>query len=119
MWGQFKDPNGDINDPNNYIQGTAGSEPSWNGWRHPDIWKAEGWRDDLPDNWIPPQPPKTTEELLYTLDAEYQPQFTELAQALGLATLSGNQTVIDSIKEDYTALKAEYDEKREVITSGN
>ncbi|SDD90161.1 hypothetical protein [Sporomusa acidovorans] len=60
----------------------------------------------------------TTEEKIAALDAEYQTQFTTLAQALGLATLDGNQTNIDSIKADYAALKAEYQAKREVISNG-
>jgi|GEM_PF-7017643 len=59
MWGQFKECNGDINDPENYIEGSAGSLPPWSGWKHPEIWAGEGWRDDLPDNWIPPEPVKT------------------------------------------------------------
>ena len=45
------------------------------------------------------------------LDAVYQPQFTALAQALGLATLDANQTVIDGVKADYAALKDEYQAK--------
>lgn len=49
------------------------------------------------------------------LDAEYQPQFAELAQSLGLATLDGNQTIIDGIKSDYSALKKVYNTKREAI----
>ena len=49
------------------------------------------------------------------LDAEYQLQFTKLAQALGMATLDGNQAAITGIKEDYAALKAEYTEKMEVL----
>jgi hypothetical protein len=52
------------------------------------------------------------------LDAEYQPQFYELSQALGITTLSDNTTLITGIKADYLDLKAEYDEKREVITNG-
>lgn len=69
-----------------------------------------------------PEPAQTAEEIqakqLTSLDAEYQPQFLDLAQALGLATLSGNQVTIDGIKADYAALKTEYDEKREEITNG-
>ncbi len=61
---------------------------------------------------------KSTGEKLSELDTEYQPQFLDLAQALGLATLSGNQTTIDGIKKDYASLKAEYDTKREAITNG-
>lgn len=52
------------------------------------------------------------------LDAEYQPQFAALSQALGMATLAENTDLIASIKEDYAALKAEYDGKREVINNG-
>jgi hypothetical protein len=58
----------------------------------------------------------TAEEIkqqnLSSLDAEYQPQFTQLSQALGMATLAENTDLIASIKADYTALKTEYDTKR-------
>lgn len=58
MWGQFKERNANINDPENYIEGSAGSMPPWSGWRNPELWEGEGWRDDLPDNWVPPEPIK-------------------------------------------------------------
>jgi hypothetical protein len=70
--------------------------------------------------WTYVEPPgPTTEEKLTALDAEYQPQFVSLAQALGLATLDNNHTVMDGIKFDYVELKAEYQTKREGITSDN
>ena len=53
----------------------------------------------------------TREEKLAALDAVYQPQFVILAQALGLATLDANQTVVDGVKADYAALKTEYQSK--------
>ncbi|AIF51268.1 hypothetical protein [Pelosinus sp. UFO1] len=49
---------------------------------------------------------------LSALDAEYQPQFAELSQALGMAMLSENTDLITSIKADYAELKTEYDTKR-------
>lgn len=58
------------------------------------------------------------QQQLSSLDAEYQPRFTELSQALGMATLAENTSLITSIKVDYAELKAEYDGKREVITNG-
>lgn len=65
---------------------------------------------------------QTAEEIkvakLTALDAECQPQFTALAQSLGLATLDGDQTVMDGIKEDYAALKAQYQTKKEEIENG-
>lgn len=68
-------------------------------------------------------PPELTAEekqaqALVALDAEYQPQFSDLAQALGVATLDGNQENINGIKADYAALKTEYQQKREAITNG-
>jgi hypothetical protein len=60
----------------------------------------------------------TNEQKIAQLDAEYQPKFAALAQALGLATLDGNQSVMDSIKSDYAALKAEYQTKKEDIENG-
>ncbi|MGL5271289.1 MAG: hypothetical protein ACRC7I_12355 [Selenomonadaceae bacterium] len=59
------------------------------------------------------EPPK--EEKLAALDTVYQSQFTALAQSLGLATLDANQTVIDGVKADYAALKAEYQAKAKEI----
>lgn len=119
MWAQFKDPSGNINDYQNYIQGTAGTEPSWSGWQHPDIWKAEGWRNDLPDTWIPPQPPKTTEELLSELDAEYQPKFNALSLAWATASMDGNTELAASIKADKDNLIDEYNARREAFASGD
>ena len=58
------------------------------------------------------------EQKLTALDDIYQPQFNELAQSLGLATLASNDDTITSIKSDYTALKAEYSTKREEIING-
>lgn len=62
-------------------------------------------------------PVQTTDQKIAALDAEYQPQFKSLAESLGLATLDGSQTVIDSIKSDYAALKTEYNIKREAINN--
>ena len=53
----------------------------------------------------------TKEEKLVALDAVYQSQFTALAQSLGLASLDANAAVIDGVKADYAALKAEYQAK--------
>jgi len=52
------------------------------------------------------------------LNTEYDSQFAALATSLGLATLSGDQSVIDSIKSDYTMLKSEYQTKLEAINNG-
>jgi len=67
------------------------------------------------DDFIPPVPETTKGEKMAALDAEYQPQFMELAQNLGVATLDGNQTAITGIKDDYATLKAEYTEKMEAL----
>lgn len=58
------------------------------------------------------------QQALLALDTEYQPQFASLAQALGLATLDGDQTVIDGIKTDYATLKSDYQVKKEAIENG-
>ncbi|MCC5468625.1 hypothetical protein [Pelosinus baikalensis] len=66
---------------------------------------------------------QTAEEIktakLTALDADYQPRFASLAQSIGLATLDGDQTVIDGIKTDYATLKNEYQAKKEEIENGN
>jgi hypothetical protein len=49
------------------------------------------------------------------LDAEYQSQFTELGNALNLATLAEDTNLIAELKTDYAALKAEYAAKLEAI----
>ena len=67
--------------------------------------------------YTPPGP--TAAESIAALDIEYQPQFAALAQALGLATLDGNQAVMDEVKADYAALKVEYQARREEITNVN
>jgi hypothetical protein len=51
-------------------------------------------------------------QALSDLDAEYKPRFTELANALGMASLADNAELIASIKTVYRALKTEYDTKR-------
>ena len=90
QWAKFINPEGDINDINNYIQGTAGSLPPWgNNWRHPDIWKAEGWRNDLPADWIPPTPPQAA------VPEKIDPEKLAMAQAIAdlyeqLVKLGGN-----------------------------
>ena len=52
------------------------------------------------------------------LDSEYQPQFDSLVNSLGIATLAGDTDTQDSIKSDYTTLKAEYTTKLEAIENG-
>ena len=61
--------------------------------------------------YIPEVVEPTREEKIAALDAVYQPQFTALAQALGLASLDANAAVIDGVKADYAALKSEYQAK--------
>lgn len=52
------------------------------------------------------------------LDAEYQSQFRDLQLAWASASIAGDTSLADSIKSDYTALKAEYQVKLEAIKSG-
>ncbi|MCM0757336.1 hypothetical protein M7775_01980 [Sporomusa sphaeroides DSM 2875] len=61
----------------------------------------------------------TVEEKLTNLDAEYQPQFADLAQSLGLAMLDDNTELIAELKADYADLKQEYQTKREAIQNAN
>lgn len=61
QWAKFVDNAGTIEEvlamPDNYIHDTLGTLPPWgNGYRHPDLWQGEGWRNDVPDNWTPPIP---------------------------------------------------------------
>ncbi|MCC5464802.1 hypothetical protein [Pelosinus baikalensis] len=58
------------------------------------------------------------DQKLAILDAEYQQQFAELSQALGIATLAENTNLTTSIKADYLTLKTEYDTKRGEVNGG-
>lgn len=95
--------------------------PAMPGANQKNVWQNGAWAlQDIPQ---PPTPPELTAaekqaQDIAALDAEYEPQFAALAQSLGLATLDGNQIVIDGIKSDYAALKAEYQTKREAIMLG-
>lgn len=55
------------------------------------------------------------QQKLAALDTEYRPQFSALVHSLGLATLNGNQVVIDGIKSDYVTLRAEYQIKLDEV----
>ena len=61
----------------------------------------------------------TNQQKLDALDAEYQPQFDDLAKNLGLAILNNDTDAQTSIKDDYAALKAEYTNKKGEIENGN
>lgn len=73
---------------------------------------------EVDDKFLPPTVKPSTTEQLSALEAIYQPQFIALAQSLGLATLDGNQAVVDGIKADYADLKAEYQTKLEAVNNG-
>lgn len=110
-WAEFVDKNGDLTDPKNYIQGPQSNKPD----PHQ---IGEYWEQNHPnwlqvsDSYVPPKPPPTTAQMLSSLDAEYQPQFLELSQALGVAMLADNALLITNLKLDYAELKDEYDTKR-------
>ena len=67
---------------------------------------------------VAPTAEEIKQKAIETLNTEYDSQFAALATSLGLATLSGDQAVINSIKSDYTELKAEYQTKLEAINNG-
>lgn len=92
----------------------------WGNHFYDDEIKAELFADwtEVADNFVPVAPVPTKSEKLIALDAEYQPQFKQLAEALGLATLDGIQSVIDGVKNDYESLKSEYQTKMEAINNG-
>lgn len=83
----------------------------------PDIQEGYSY-DAVTGTFIAPVTTLTKSEQIASLDAAYQPQFADLATALGLATLGSEQSLIDGIKFDYAALKAEYQEKLEAIENG-
>jgi hypothetical protein len=53
---------------------------------------------------------------IVTLDAEYEPQFAELAQAYATALMAEDTTTVANIQVDYAALKAAYQTKLEAIS---
>ena len=106
-----------------YYNSTTGqltSSAPWGNHHISDSLKVENYPDwqIVDDSYIPPAKAVPTVDKITELDNEYQPQFTALAQSLGLATLDNNQTVIDSIKADYAALKTTYADKRQAIENG-
>jgi hypothetical protein len=117
QWAELKDPNGDINDINNYIQGSLQSDKPD---KHQigEYWTQNhpNWRQ-VPDNYTPPDKPLTADEQIAALDAEYQPQFDALTLAWAKASMDGNTTLAASIKADKDALLAEYTTKREAIVN--
>ena len=97
------------------------SNPPWgNSWVHPDIITEQysDWQQ-VSANFRLPELEKSSGQRLTELDAEYQPLFSELSQALGLATLAENADLIAELKDDYTVLKTEYQYRREEINNGN
>ncbi|WP_196602171.1 hypothetical protein [Pectinatus frisingensis] len=76
-----------------------------------------GWQE-VADNFLPLATEPTKAEKCTALDNEYQPQFNDLAQSLGLAMLSNDTAAQDSIKTDYAALKTKYTTKRTAIDNG-
>jgi len=50
----------------------------------------------------------TTDEKIAALDAEYESQFTALAQAYATALMAGDTTTATAAQADYTSLVAEY-----------
>lgn len=61
---------------------------------------------------------QTTDEKIAALDVEYQPQFQSLQLSWAAASMDGDTATADSIKLDYTTLKAEYQTKLEAINNG-
>jgi hypothetical protein len=56
------------------------------------------------------------EQKTEALDAEYEPQFAELAQAYATALMAEDTTTVANIQVDYAALKAAYQTKLEAIS---
>jgi hypothetical protein len=61
LWAKFVNNVGSIEEvlatPDNFIQDTLGTLPPWgNSYRNQELWQAEGWRNDVPVSWIPPEP---------------------------------------------------------------
>ena len=63
-------------------------------------------------------PASTSDGRLNDLDAEYQPQFAELAQAWAVATMGKNTEIATAREADLVTLKSEYDAKRSEIENG-
>lgn len=79
--------------------------------------RRAGWQQVSID-FRPPAKTPIINELIASLDAEYQPQFDALTLAWAKAGMDGNTTLAASIKADKDALLAEYTTKREAIVNG-
>lgn len=93
--------------------------PNGNTWIHPDLF-LELYPDwvQVNDTFVPPVKKPTKDQQLFQLDLQYQPQFKELAESLGIASLANNQSLIQELQQEYASLKSEYGNKREVIING-
>ena len=112
QWAEFKDKNGDINDPNNYIQGSLqGSRPD----PHQ---IGEYWEQNHPnwlqvdDGWTPLAPVKTIDGQILDIELKYNAKFEILQQRLNNVLLSygiDQEAKIIIIQNEYKELSDQKD----------
>lgn len=61
---------------------------------------------------------QTAEDKANQIATEFQKQILELKDALAIATLAGNDTVIEELRTEYAALMMEYQTKLEAVNNG-
>ena len=61
---------------------------------------------------------KSKDEQIAELDTEYDPKFDALTLAWAIANMDGDMAIAAARLEDKTALKAEYEWKRQAILNG-
>lgn len=76
-----------------------------------------GWEEVSPD-YQPPTPAPDKSQQIAALDAEYEPQFVELARAWANANMDGNTTLATANAAERAVLKEEYEKRREGLENG-
>lgn len=102
-WARFTDPTpGQEDVAGNCLQGPMSLPPWGNAYRAEKLWRAEDWRNDLPDNWTPPE---TTQAKVAAAMRPYQVDLAGLLKAKAMAESLGNSTA--TITARYAAVMAE------------
>lgn len=122
QWAQFKDPDGEIHDAQNYLQGPQSEKPGKD-FVDNDYWKqiygSQGWRL-VDDDYRPPVSQLSLIDRIAAIEREYEPQRKTLLEYIQTASAMDLPDLVDELKVDFQALVAERDQKiEEVLNGGN
>lgn len=92
------------------------SNTPWQGYLNPDL-QSQIYSDwaQVADGFTPPTPTLTEQQKLDALDAEYQPQFDDLALRMAKAQCRNDTTLIATLQTKYSTLESQYSIAREAI----